>query len=691
MNVSYKWLRDYVKTDLPPEEAARILSHVGLNVDSMEPLPDGDVRFDVEVTSNRPDCLGHIGLARELAAAIGGAVNLPDVSYAESDEACESLVRVDVAEPDLCPLYTARLIRGVKIGPSPEWLGARLDAAGIRPVNNVVDVTNFVMMECGQPLHAFDHTALAEGRIVVRRAGRGERFIAIDHSEHTLSPDRLVIADARRPVALAGVMGGADTEISDATRDVLLEAAVFDPLSIRTTARSLGMASESSYRFERRVDPRSTDWASRRACQLIALAAGGRVARGVSVAGKFTRHGGPLPPLREISLRVGRIETVLGLAVAADVAARILSRLGLEVLEAGPEILRVRVPSWRPDLEREIDLVEEVARHHGYEKIPERARISVTYAPPSKAQRVREEISAVLVAAGYFEAVSFSFTSPEKAARLASAQAAGGPLALRGTPLVLRQSVLPGLLDGLRVNQNAGDAEARLFEIATRFIPSILRSGSGAAAAAKDEAGDALPQEDKMLALASWDDFAAVKGVIEAVVERLRLGPRVRFAPAKDACDLDSDAAAEVLLDGSRLGVIGRATRETADLFELEQPPTVAELIYDRLVEAARLDPSYRPLPQYPAIARDLALVVDEQTPWHAVAGAIEAAGVAEVESVRPLDVYRGKQVPAGKKSLALRLVLRKPTETLTHEEADRIQAKVLASLKERVGATLRQ
>ncbi|MCX5683227.1 MAG: phenylalanine--tRNA ligase beta subunit-related protein, partial [Planctomycetota bacterium] len=252
MNISFKWLKEYVPTDLSVRDVAEALTRVGLNVDNITDLPGGDACILVEVTSNRPDCLGHLGVARELAAALGTKAKFPDVAYEESPEAAESLTKVEIEDLALCPLYTARIVKGVKVGPSPAWMAERLEAVGVRPINNIVDVTNYVMMECGQPLHAFDFARLAEGRIVVRRARAGEKFAAIDHSEHTLARERLVIADARRAVAMAGVMGGVDTEISTSTADVLLEAAVFDPLSIRTTARSLAMMSESSYRFERR-------------------------------------------------------------------------------------------------------------------------------------------------------------------------------------------------------------------------------------------------------------------------------------------------------------------------------------------------------------------------------------------------------------------------------------------------------
>ncbi|MGB2797427.1 MAG: phenylalanine--tRNA ligase subunit beta [Phycisphaerae bacterium] len=674
MNASYNWLREYVPTDLSPREVAERLTRIGLNVDAIEDLPGSDARLDVEVGANRPDCLGHIGIARELAAALNVPLRLPDADYAESATPCEKKVRVEVEDLDLCPLYTARLIEGVTIGPSPDWLRQRLEAVGIRPVSNIVDVTNYVMMETGQPLHAFDFARLAEGRIVVRRARAGERFVAIDHSEHALSPERLVIADARLPIALAGVMGGAETEISDSSRDILLEAAVFDPLSIRATSRTLGLASESSFRFERGVDACGTDWASRRACQLIQKVTGGKVARGV-----VTAPGAPgLPEPRELTLRADRIETVLGLAIPADAAAEYLRRLDLEVLEATAERIRVRVPSRRPDLEREIDLVEEVARHHGYEQIPESREIPVAYAGPTPAERVRQAAGEVLTAAGYFEAVTFSFTSADRAVRFRRQDVEAEPLALRGADLALRQSVLPGLLDSLRVNQNAGEPAARLFEIAKRFIPAP---------------GGDLPHEDALLALATGSgapEFENVKGALETLFERLRVADRIRFVPTDRYADLAADQAAEILLDDEPIGMVGSATKESAAAFELDEPPTVAEIHFGRLIEAARLEPAYRLLPQFPAIARDLAIVVDEALRWADIEKAVASAGVAEVESLQPLDVYRGKQVPAGKKSIALRLVLRRASGTLTHDDAAAMQARILDALQSRLGAVLR-
>jgi phenylalanyl-tRNA synthetase beta chain len=669
MNISYLWLKDYVRTDLSAREAAARLTSVGLNVDDLADLPGGDSRMLVEVTSNRPDCLGHMGVARELAAAIGGNLMMPDATYAEMQETATRLTRVEVMELDLCPLYTARIIRGVKVGPSPAWLAGRLEAIGIRPVNNIVDVTNYVMMESGQPLHAFDYGRLAENRIIVRRAAAGERFVAIDHTEHTLTPDRLVIADARRAVALAGVMGGADTEISDSTTDVLLESAVFDPLNIRTTARALGIASEASYRLERRVDPCGSDWASRRTCQLIMQVAGGHTAAGVVTAGR------PLPKPAELVLRVPRIEAILGIAIPSARAAEILRSLECDVLEATAERIRVRVPSWRPDLEREIDLIEEVARHHGYDKIPEGLTTRITLAPPAKSGRVREAVAGALTAAGYYEAVTFTFTTRDHAARFRRNDVAADPLVCRGTALAVRESCLAGVVESLRVNRSAGEAGARLFEIAKRFIPIEGRE---------------LPQEEAVIAMAGPDDFAAARGTLEGVFAALRIDGRITFVATDRYGDLEPGGAAEILLDGEPVGVIGRTTRQAAAAFELDDPPTVAEVLFAPIAEAADLQPKYKPLPQLPAIVRDLAIVVDEAVTWAEIAKSVAAAGASHLESVEPVDVYRGKQIPPGKKSVAIRLTLRSTAGTLTHAEADAAQVQVLAAISSAVGGVLR-
>jgi phenylalanyl-tRNA synthetase beta chain len=345
------------------------------------------------------------------------------------------------------------------------------------------------------------------------------------------------------------------------------------------------------------------------------------------------------------------------------------------VLEATAERIRVRIPSWRPDLEREADLIEEVARHHGYEKIPESREIRLAVAPRTKAEQVRDAVSEVLTGAGYFEAVTYSFTSRDHAVRMRPREVAAEPLMCRGTPLALRESLTAGVLESLRANQSAGTPAARLFEIAKRFVPIEDQD---------------LPQETACLALASHDDFQAVRGALEAVFDALRIGGRIKFAATDRDPDLAPGAAAEILLDGRPLGMMGLATPEAAKSFDLDEPPTVAELDFERLIEAADLRPQFKPLPQFPSIVRDLAIVVDEAVTWEKITETVAAAGVAELESTEPLSVYRGKQIPGGKKSVALRLVLRSPAGTLTHEQADQMQARILAALESSLAAELR-
>jgi phenylalanyl-tRNA synthetase beta chain len=417
------------------------------------------------------------------------------------------------------------------------------------------------------------------------------------------------------------------------------------------------------------VDAAATDRASRRACRLIREVAGGRIARGVVAVGE-------VPAERtELVLRAGRIETILGLAIPAETAADILRRLELEVLEADADRIRVRVPSWRPDLAREIDLVEEVARHYGYDHIPESRSLPITVSPPSREERVRTVVGHVLTAAGYFEATTFSFTSPERAVRFRRRDVTAAPLICRGTALALREALVSGVVESLLVNQNVGEHDVRLFEVAKRFVPVD---------------GQDLPHEETMLALAAPDDFRTVRGVLEALMAALRLAGRATMEPTDAWPDLEAGAAAEVRIDGETIGMVGRAAEEAARLFDLDEPPTVAEVSLERLVAAADLEPTVHPLPQYPAVRRDLAVVVDEQVAWADLLRAIQGTETAELESVEPLEVYRGEQVPAGQKSVALRLTLRRPDATLTGEAADAVQQAVLDALARNVGATLR-
>ena len=408
MIVSHDWLAEYVALEMPLAELEERLMMSGLNHEGTETIGE-DTAIDLEVTSNRPDCLGHVGVAREVSALWDVELKLPAASPPSGKTPVMELAKVSIECEDVCPRYTARVIRGVQVGPSPKWLVDRLRAVqpascrdAWRSVNNIVDITNYVLLECGQPLHAFDLAKLGGAEIRVRRAKKGEKFEAIDHNTYELDADDCVIADAKHAVAIAGVMGGAETEIGDATVDVLIESAAFDAVTVRTTARKLKLHSESSFRFERSPDPEAVDWASRRCCELILELAGGELAEGVLDAGsKPTAH-------EPVALRFAQVPRLLGIDVPPDESRRILRELGCEEVAADDEQVTVIPPSWRAELTRECDLIEEVARIHGYDKIPENVAVPMTVSAPRPVDRVLGRVRHVLTAAGFDEAMTVS-------------------------------------------------------------------------------------------------------------------------------------------------------------------------------------------------------------------------------------------------------------------------------------------
>jgi len=682
MRVSCQWLRDYVPLDMPVESLVERLMMAGLNHEATLQA-EGDVVLDLEVTSNRPDCLGHIGVAREIAVRFGLRQDRPEPRPAESAPQLERLVGVRVDCPDLCPRYTARVVRGVRVAPSPEWLARRLRAIGLTPINNVVDITNYVMMECGQPLHAFDFARLRGPEIIVRRARPGETIEAIDHKTYALEPAMCVIADAADAVAIAGVMGGAATEISDATTDVLIEAAEFDPLSIRTTARALSLQSDSSYRFERRVDPEGVEWASRRCCQLIAELAGGRVAAGVIDVGP------PRPRREPIALRPARLRRILGIDIPADEARRILVALGCEPCAAGDRpdagqartagdasAIRVIAPSWRRDLVREIDLVEEVGRVWGYDRIPEDVGVPMVPSAPTRQDRVLAKVRHVMTAAGFDEAMTVSLVD-ERLSEF-SPWTASAPLRtlapiLRGADR-LRRSLIPSLLAARQANEALSNPVIELFEIAKVYLPRP----SG------------LPEEVWMLGVVSSRDEADVRGVVEAVVAELN--PALRLdAEACDAELLDPAGACRLGLDGAPLALVGRLRNEAWRRFDLRGPATVAEVKLPPLIDRAALVRRFVPLAPYPAVARDLNLVVDETVRWADVAATVAAECGEYLESLSYRETYRDPQrLGAGRKSLVFGFVLRWREGTMTGQQADAIRDRVVEACRRAHGAELR-
>jgi len=680
-----------------------------------------DVVYDLEVTPNRPDLNSVIGIAREIAALTGNPLKLPEVNVGTvASLPVADLVQVRIEDAELCPRYTARVIQGVKVGPSPDWLRNTLEKTGIRSISNVVDVTNYVMLETGQPLHAFDYHLIAGGSvetmnretvaaenavptlqpsnvatlqrsnpptlkptIVVRRAATGEKFKTLDHQERTLTGDMLLIADEQQGIALAGIMGGANTEINAQTVDVLIESAYFNPTNIRRTSKALGLRSESSYRYERGADEGICEWAGRRAAQLILETAGGQLADGVVDA----RPQAKAP--KEITLHFGKSKDLLGVAISHADQVSFLTRLGLTVTGQTPGASTFQIPTWRVDLKREVDLIEEVGRLFGVDKIPS--------TPPRGALGSNAfdsvydqigEVRRILTGLGLDEAQGQTLIS-DTAARRTAPQVVALENPLSGDMNVLRPSLLPGLLDSLRINLSRKNGEVALFEIGRVFF----------------EAGGP-PKEERRVALAItglrhppfWSggerdakfDLYDLKGLAEELLEQF--GVRgVVFTKNPESTALLLESAAITLGGKLPLGRLGQLLPTLAKQYDLRDAVFLAEFNLDLLLSKRNAAKAFKPLPQFPSSRRDVALLVPEAVTHNAVLAAVKQARPANLESVELFDVFRGKHVPEGQKSLAYAFTYRAADKTLTDGEVNAAQEKLVGAFKAQLQATVRE
>lgn len=668
MKVLLSWLKDYVDIEVSAQEVAEILSNRGFPYEGIEQL-DNDAIIDVEVTSNRGDCLGYIGIARELAAATGKELKLPKVELAESSKPASEFASIEIREPGLCPRYTARIIEGVKVGPTPDWMRKRLEAIGMRSVNNVVDATNYAMMETGQPPHAFDYKKLFGGKIIVRKANAGEQIISIDGSKCELTPDMLVIADSKYPVAVAGVMGGLDTEVSDATTTVLLEDAFFSPLSVRTTSRNLSLPSEAAFRFCRIVDIENIDWASKRTAQLMIQVAGGKAAKGVIDA----YPGKPKP--KQATLRLTRLKKLLGIEVPNNTVIQILTKLGFEPKQNGEQIT-CSVPSWRSDVYREADLIEEVARIYGYDKITTENAITIEVSPTDTRKKTIDAIGTYLTGCGFYETVTISFIDSRDAELFAQNEnkrhLSVKDVTRTGTNL-LRQSVLPSLFGVIKTNHNVGNTPCRLFEIADTYIPA--------------QAGK-LPIEKTRLTITCDSDFRDIKGVVDGLLKTLAGDAVVKFEPTDISW---AQAGVKILVNNKQVGLVGMASQQVLDRFDFKNTTICgAELDLEQLLALHASSIKVKQLPKFPAIKRDLSLLVNEDVVWADIEAGVNKKAPAELEELQFVDIFRGKSIPEGKKSVTLSLWFRDADGTLTHETVDGFQAEILKSLTDSLGAELR-
>ena len=672
MKISLEWLNSYLDKPVTVDEAERVLTDQGLPIEERIEAGD-DVVLDVEVTSNRPDCLSHVGVAREVAAGLNRALQLPDCSLpAESGDPVTKLTSVENEDVEACPVYTARVITGVKVGPSPDWMVRRLESIGMRSINNVVDATNFVLMELGQPLHAFDMARLDERRIVVRSARSSETFDAIDGTSHRLEVGMLAIADAHWPVAMGGIMGGSDSEVGGASVDILLESAMFAPLSIRRTSRRLKLASDSSYRFERGIDPEGVELASRRAARLIVELAGGTLAPGVIRAGIDT------PSSRTVTMRLARCSSLLGLGLSATRVVDWLGRLGLDPsLDDAGDVVTCVIPSFRLDLWREVDLIEEVARLHGLDDIPVQQKIHIEAKAPQTTGVARQEVGHVLVAHGYHETVDPTFLSERHGRPFlpSGSEAVMAEDDRRKAEPMLRPSLAPSLLACRKANQDVGNVGVRLFELAATWL--------------KTE--QCIVERRLLTMLADVQDrqqgLRDMRGAIQELAARLIGSATVSFAPIDHAWLAD---AAEVAVGENTLGAMGIVDETHTDLFGLQTQVAVAELDAEALLAAYPPSRQVGRLPRFPGIERDLSLIVPERVAWRDIEQALRKAEPAMLESLTFLGAYRGKPIPKGTKSVSLRMFFRDPDRTLRHEQVDSQVEAVVACLKSAVNAELR-
>lgn len=688
MNISYTWLKDLIDTGLSAEETAAALTRVGLAVEGVSKHGE-DFVLDIDLTSNRPDCLSHLGVARELAVTQNTEIRKPEVAPALPMPPVLAHDIVKIEDVDLCHRFTASIIRNVKIGPSPNWLVDRLEAIGERSINNVADITNYVMHELGQPMHAFDLDKLAEKRIVVRRAKAGETIKTLDEVDRKLDSTMLAICDADKPVAVAGVMGGLESSITEKTVNVLLEVAYFKRENIRATSRILLLSTEASYRFERGVDIENLIAASNRATDLICQLAGGERAEFIDI----------YPTKREaVSIASPDISAALrrltGLAVDTTECVRILNELGISSAET-PGIYTA--PSWRHDLVIEEDLVEEVARHAGYENIADELPPAYGAGEYQQTESRKRRLRQVLADMGYDEAISYSFIDIKHDSEF---QAVPGVLdesiadkfvtlqdAVIEGAVRMRPSILPGLLDAVRLNLNHQRRDIRLFEIGNAFGARTSEDGlpSESELLSIVLTGSEL-SEDRLLPLRELDLYD-LKGSFEAALQAV--GVHADF-DAADVSHLRRGQSASISINGVVVGYLGRLSDDLAAGYKFKRPVYLGEIDLGRVLASAPDTVAYTPLAKYPSVTRDITLVIGRDIKFESIKNTIKSTGVELCRRVDLVDVYEGKGLEPGTSSVTIRLEYRSDERTLIESEVDAAHQQILDSLEKTLGISLR-
>jgi phenylalanyl-tRNA synthetase beta chain len=683
MKIVYSWLKEFVPLTVEPRELATDLSLLGFAVDSVSTDADETV-FGLDITTNRPDCLSHYGIARELAAKYG--LPLAPFEAAPPDptrpkaRARRKDGPIEIVATDLCSRYSARLIRGVEVKPSPPWLARRLELAGVRSINNIADATNYILMAFGHPMHAFDLDKLGGARILVRRAGEGEHLTTLDSVDRALAVDDLVIADARRAVALAGVMGGRDSEISQDTKKVLLESAWFDPVAIRRTSKRHGLRTEASYRFERGADIEATLVCADRCIRMIQELAGGELdpAPVDAYPKPLTRH--------PIVLRHWELKRHLGLDIPPEEVEKILFALGFFPRAKGRTGWTCASPSYRLDVSREIDLVEEVARHYGYDRFP--LRLPAGSGQPSHlvpSARMEQRVRSLLLSLGYDETISMPLVSGDTASFSDSTPVAlSNPLSEQAA--VMRTSMVPGLLAAVQWNLNRGQDSVRLFEVGNVYSQQDggIRQPPVVAFACVGER-----VEGGLGRAAAETTFLDVKGDVEQLLEPFDLPP-LRFDATGTPAHYRSGHSARALVDAMTIAQLGQLHPSLAEEWKLRRPVFLAEVFLEALYTRGLRAPQARTLSRYPAVDRDFSIVLSDSTTFETLQGLLASLQIPELTSVRPVEIFRGGKIPSGHYSLLLRLTLQSAETTLTEAQISERSARIVAALERELGATIR-
>jgi phenylalanyl-tRNA synthetase beta chain len=683
MRVPFEWLKEFVEIAVAPEEVAEKLTMIGLEVEGIEAV-DGDKVLEVNVTPNRPDCISILGIAREISAAYHIPLKIPQHDMDSEQPVAD--FSIEIVRPELCNRYTGRLMKDVKISDSPSWIKNRLEKCGIRAINNIVDITNYVLLEFGHPLHAFDADTIHGKKIIVNTAGKNNKIVTLDGIERALPEDALLIWDSTRPIAIAGVMGGLKTEVSAHARNIFLESAYFAPSSIRKTSKKLNLFSESSYRFERGADIEFLENALNRTAQMIHEIAGGTIHEIVDAY-----HVKYVP--ETVRVRYEKINKILGTEVPRGDMLEILKKLGMSVQDKG-EFFYVSPPPYRRDIQRENDIAEEVARFFGYDRIRSTIpKSSLSCGLLNERTNYIDRTREVMRKSGFTEIITYSFMSPTNLDMFNIPQTdrrwhtIGIKNPLRQEESLLRTTLIPALLDRFKYNLDRGQKDIRFFEIARVF----------------QDTGETLPLEDLMLGglyyrervPSLWGEdvkgFFVSKGVLESMFTEFKI-QEFSFSPSSEPF-LHQGQSADIYAAGARLGSVGVISPEIAEKLDLKRhnPEIVLfEINLDLVCTLITKPVQYVPIPKYPAVERDIAVVVDETLPASEIQNMIKTFSSELIETVSIFDVYRGEHIPEGKKSLAFNIVYRSRERTLTDDEVERVHTELVDSVLRRTGGELR-